>query len=116
MHSLKIANTHTISETPEPMNLTATYQSFTIVLLEWIFVHTPGRATKHVVYYQSGGVSYNSSFTHSRDSGTFYQLALPPEGVYSISLVAMNQAEGNVVYLPSLVAGPVNPGILFTII
>ena len=98
------------------MNLTATYQSITIVLLEWIFVNAPGHATKYVVYYQSGGVSYNSSFTRSEETGTFYHLVLPPEGVHSISLVAINQAEGNTVYLPSLVAGPVDPGRLFTII
>ena len=97
------------------MNLTASYQSITSVLLEWIFVHTPGLTTTNVVYYQSGGVSYNSSFTSSRDSGTFYRLALPPEGVHSIYLVAMNQAEDNIVYFPSLVAGPVDPGRLFTI-
>ena len=93
------------------MNLTATYQSITSVLLEWIFVHTPGRATIHIVYYQSGGVSYNSSFTRNGDSGTFYHLALPPEGIHSISLVTVYQAEVNLVYLPSLVAGPVDPGI-----
>ena len=97
------------------MNITATYQSITSVLLEWIFVHTPGLYTKHIIYYQSGGVSYNSSFTHSEDSGTFYHLALPPEGVHSISLVAVYQAVANTVYLPSLVAGPVDPGRLFTI-
>ena len=95
------------------MNLTATYQSITSVLLEWIFVHTPGLNTIHVVYYQSGGVSYNSSFIRSEDSGTFYHLPLLPEGAHSISLVAMNQAEGNIVYLPSLVAGPVEPGRFF---
>ena len=97
------------------MNLTATYKSITSVLLEWIFVHAPGRATKHVVYYQSGGVSYNSSFTRSEEAGTFYHLTLPPEGVHSISLVAIRQADGNIVFLPSLVAGPVDPGRLFTI-
>ena len=61
------------------------------------------------MYYQSEGVSYNISFT--RESGTLYQLNnLPPEGVHSLYLVAMNQAKGNIVYLPSLVAGPVDPG------
>ena len=94
------------------MNLTATYQSITSVLLEWIFVHIPGLTTSIVVYYQSGGVSYNISFTHSEDSATFYHLVLPPEGVHSISLVAVYQAEVNTVYLPSLVAGPVDPGML----
>ena len=98
------------------MNFTASYKSITGVLLEWIFVHTRGLTTTNVVFYQSGGVSYNSSFTSSRDSATFYHLALPPEGVHSISLVAMNQAESNIFYLPSLVAGPVDPGRLFTIL
>ena len=85
-------------------------------MLEWIFIQTPGLYTRYVVYYRSGGVSYNSSFTHSGETGTFYHLALPPEGVHSISLVAMNHAEANTVYLPSLVAGPIDPGMLFTII
>ena len=98
------------------MNLTATYQSITSLLLEWMFVHTPGLYTRYGVYYQSGGVSYNSSFTPSRDSGTFYYLALPPEGIHSIFLVAMNQAEGSIVYLPSLVAGPVDPGRFFQLL
>ena len=98
------------------MNLTVSYQSITSVLLEWIFVHKRGLATSNIVYYQSGNVSYNASFMTIQESGTSYHLALPPEGIHSISLVAMNQAEGNIVYLPSLVAGPVDPGRLFTIL
>ena len=105
------------TETPGPMNLTTSYQShqsMTSVFLEWIFVHTPGLTTRNTIYYQSGGVSYNTSFMTSQESATFYHLALPSEEVHSISLVAVNQAEGNTVYLPSLVAGPVDPGMLFT--
>ena len=82
------------------MNLTASYHSNTGILLEWIFVHAPGLHSKHIVYYQSGGVSYNSSFTRSGDSDTFYHLALPPERVHSISLVAINQAEEKIAYQP----------------
>ena len=104
-------------ETQLPLNLTATYQSTTRVLLKWLFAHVTSFSTRFIVYYQSGGVSYNSSFTLGRESGRIHLLTnVPPEGVHSISLVAINQAEGNIVYLPSLVAGPVDPSRLFTIL
>ena len=65
-----------------------------------------------MVYYQSGGVSYNESFSLRRDSETIHQLNdLPPGGIHSISLVAMGQGQNDLAYLPSVVAGPVDPGI-----
>ena len=65
-----------------------------------------------MVYYQSGGVSYNESFSLRRSSTTIHQLNnLPPEGIHSISLVAMMQGSYTLAYLPSLV-GPVDPGVL----
>ena len=36
---------------------------------------------------------------------------IPPGGIHSISLVAMRQGQSVLVYLPSLVAGPVDPGM-----
>ena len=36
---------------------------------------------------------------------------LPPGGIHSISLVAMRQGQNDLAYLPSVVAGPVDPGI-----
>ena len=92
--------------------LTATYHSTTSVLLEWTFAQSPSTDVNYVVYYQSGGVSYNDSFNLRRGSATIHQLNnLPAGGIHSISLVAMRQGRSVLAYLPSLVAGPVDPGM-----
>ena len=65
-----------------------------------------------MVYYQSGGVSYNEPFSLRKGSATIHQLNnLPPGGIHSISLVAMRKGQSVLAYLPSPVAGPVDPGI-----
>ena len=65
-----------------------------------------------MVYYESGGVSYNESFSLRRGHGTFHQLNnLSAGGIHNISLVAMRQGQSVLAYLPSPVAGPVDPGI-----
>ena len=65
-----------------------------------------------MVYYQSGGVSYNESFSLRRDRATIHQLNnLPAGGIHGISLVAMRQRQNVLAYLPSPVAGPVDPGM-----
>ena len=65
-----------------------------------------------MVYYQSGGVSLSDSFSLRRDSATIHQLNnLPAGGIHSISLVAVRQGIYILIYLPSLVAGPVDPGM-----
>ena len=104
-----------ISETQAPINLTATNKlSSTSVLLEWTFLQSPIAGISYVVYYQSGGVSYNESFHLRRGSATIHQLNnLPPGGIHSISLVAMRQGQNVLAYLPSLVAGPVDPGMFW---
>ena len=95
-----------------PTGLTATYHSTTSVLLEWTFPQSPRTKISYVVYYQSGGVSYSDSFSLRRGSATIHQLNnLPPGGIHSISLVAMRQGQNDLAYLPSVVAGPVDPGI-----
>ena len=66
-----------------------------------------------MVYYQSGGVSYNESFSLRRGSETIHNLNnLPAGGIHSISLVAVGQGRSILTYLPSVVAGPVDPGML----
>ena len=66
-----------------------------------------------MVYYQSGEVSYNESYSLRRDSETIHQLNnLPAGGIHSISLVAVRQGRSILAYLPSVVAGPVDPGML----
>ena len=65
-----------------------------------------------MVYYQSGGVSHSESFSLRRDSATIHQFNdLPAGGIHSISLVAMRQGQNVLAYLPSLVTGPVDPGM-----
>ena len=95
-----------------PTGLTATYKSTTSVLLEWTFPQSPSTGINYVVYYESGGVSYNKPFSLRGGSETRHQLNnLPPGGIHSISLVAVRQTESTFAYLPSLVAGPVDPGM-----
>ena len=97
-----------------PTGLTATYHSTTSVLLEWTFAQPPSTEISYVVYYQSGGVSYNGSFSLRRGSATIHQLNnLPAGGLHSISLVAMRQGLSVLAYLPSVVAGPVDPGMFW---
>ena len=69
-----------------------------------------------MVYYQSGGVSYSDSFSLRRGSATIHQLNyLPAGGIHSISLVTVGQGQNLLAYLPSVVAGPVDPGVLWKI-
>ena len=99
------------TETQAHIDLTATYQSTSSVLLEWTFPQSPSTGINYVVYYQSGGVE---SFSLRRDSATILQLNnLPPGGIHSISLVAMRQGQNVLAYLPSVVAGPVDPGMFW---
>ena len=98
-----------MSGTQAPTGITANYMSSTSVLLEWTFAQPPTTDLNYVVYYQSGGVSYSESFFLRRDSETTHQLNnLPTARIHSISLVAMGQSRN---YLPSLVAGPISPGM-----
>ena len=79
------------------------------VVLEWTFPQQPSTDVNYVVYYQSGGVE---SFSLMRGSATIHQLNnLPAGGIHSISLVAMRQGQNLLAYLPSVVAGPVDPGM-----
>ena len=65
-----------------------------------------------MVYYESGGVSYSESFSLRRGSETTHQLNnLPPGGIHNVSLVAVGQGLSVIAYLPSVVAGPVDPGM-----
>ena len=98
------------TETQAPIDLTATYQSTLSVLLEWTFAQPFSTGTSYVVYYQSGGVE---TFSRSNSTETIHQLNnLPAGGIHSISLVAVRQGRSILTYLPSLVAGPVDPGML----
>ena len=88
------------------------------VVLEWTFPQQPRTGINYVAYYQSGGVSYNDSFNGvesfslMRGSATIHELNnLPAGGIHNISLVAVRQGQNLLAYLPSVVAGPVDPGM-----
>ena len=70
---------HVKSDSPTLSNLTATYKSPSTVLLEWMFSDPFIGDTMYTVYYQSGGVSYNTSFTLTEDQRSYLVMDLPLE-------------------------------------
>ena len=96
---------HVKSDSPTPTNLTATYKSPSTVLLEWMFSDPVVGDTMYTVYYQSGGVSYNTSFTLTEDQRSYLMMDLPLEVITNIFIVAVTK--GN--HLP--VVGPASLGM-----
>ena len=95
------------SDSPTPSNLTATYKSPSTVLLEWMFSDPVVGDTMYTVYYQSGGVSYNTSFTLTRDQRSYLMMDLPLEVITNVFIVAkVTRISGVVLRLPSPVVGP----------
>ena len=93
------------SDSPTPTNLTATYKSPSTVLLEWMFSDPVVGDTTYTVYYQSGGVSYNTSFTLTRDQKSYLMMDLPLEVITNVFILTVTKINrGN--YLPSPVVGP----------
>ena len=74
--------------------------------------------TMYTVYYQSGGVSYNTSFTLtneccSNDQRSYLMMDLPLEVITNVFIVAVTRIRivgGN--HLPSPVVGPVSLGMV----
>ena len=98
------------SDSPTPSNLTATYKSPSTVLLEWMFGDPVVGDTMYTVYYQSGGVSYNTSFTLTRDQRLYLMMDLPLEVITNVFVVAVTKnSRGN--YLPSPLVGPASLGM-----
>ena len=97
------------SDSPTPSNLTATYNSPSTVLLEWMFSDPVVGDTTYTVYYQSGGVSYNTSFTLTENQRSYMVMDLPLEVITNILLVAVTRMEN---HLPSPVVGPASLGTL----
>ena len=97
------------SDSPTPSNLTATYKSPSTVLLEWMFSDPVVGDTTYTVYYQSGGVSYNTSFTLTENQRSYLVMDLPLEVITNILLVAVTRME---IHLPSPVVGPASLGTL----
>ena len=97
------------SDSLTPSNLTATYKSPSTVLLEWMFSDPVVGNTMYTVYYQSGGVSYNTSFTLTRDQRSYLMMDLPLEVVTNVFIVAITKnSRGN--HLPSPLVGPASAG------
>ena len=102
---------HVKSDSPTPSNLTATYKSPSTVLLEWMFSDPVVGDTMYTVYYQSGGASYNTSFTLTRDQRSYLMMDLPLEVITNIFIFAVTKINrGN--HLPSPVVGPASLGRL----
>ena len=62
--------------------------------------------TMYTVYYQSGGVSYNTSFTLTSDQRSYLMMDLPLEVITNILLVAIRMEN----HLPSPLVGPASAG------
>ena len=102
------------SDSPTPSNLTATYKSPSTVLLEWMFSDPVVGDTMYTVYYQSGGVSYNTSFTLRGDQRSYLMMDLPLEVITTVFIVAVTKINrGN--HLPSPLVGPASLGTLLYI-
>ena len=99
------------SDSPTLSNLTATYKSPSIVLLEWMFSDPVVGDTMYTVYYQSGGVSYNISFTLTEDQRSYLMMDLPLGVITNVFIVTVTKINrGN--HLPSPLVGPVSLGML----
>ena len=62
--------------------------------------------TLYTVYYQSGGVSYNTSFTLTKDQRSYLMMDLPLEVITNVFIVAKVTRISGVLCLPSPVVGP----------
>ena len=100
------------SDSPTPSNLTATYKSVSTVLLEWMFSDPVVGDTMYTVYYQSGGMSYNTSFTLTEDQRSYLMMDLPLEVITNVFIVAKVTRISGVLRLPSPVVGPASLGTL----
>ena len=73
-----------------------------------------GDAIIYTVYYQSGGVSYNTSFTLTEDQRSYLMMDLPLEVITNVFIVAEVTRISGVFRLPSPVVGPAFLGIYVT--
>ena len=72
---------------------------------------TPLDDTRYFVYYQSGGVAQNLSFSLTRDQRSYVMMDLPLEPITNICMVAI--IKSNVfTYLPSTTERPISSSML----
>ena len=88
------------------ISLYTTYKSPSTVLLEWMFSDPVVGDTMYTVYYQSGGVSYNASFTLTEDQRLYLMMDLPLEVIKNVFIVAEVTRVSTEFRLPSPVVGP----------
>ena len=62
--------------------------------------------TMYTVYYQSGGVSYNTSFTLTRDQRSYLMMDLPLEVITNVFIVGEVTIISTEFRLPSPVVRP----------
>ena len=62
--------------------------------------------TMYTVYYQSGGVSYSTSFTFTRDQRSYLMMDLPLAVITNVFIVAEVTIISTKFCLPSHVVGP----------
>ena len=67
--------------------------------------------TRYYVYYQSGGVAHNVSFSLTRDQRSYVMMDLPLESITNIRLVALTKS--NIyMYLPSTIGRSISSSML----
>ena len=72
---------------------------------------TPIDDTRYFVYYQSGGLARNVSFSLTRDQRSYMVMDLPLEPITYIHMVALTRSTW-LVYLPSTLARPIFSSML----
>ena len=83
------------------------YKSPSTVLLEWMFSDLVVGDTMYAVYYQSGGVSYNTSFTLTRDQRSYLMMDLPLEVITNVFILTVTKINR----VPSPLVGPASLGM-----
>ena len=100
------------SDSETPVNLTATYKSPTTVQLKWRFLVSPLDGTRYLVFFQSGGVAHNVSFSLTRDQRSYVIMDLPLEPITNIRMVAFANSTQHYVHLPSTLERPISSSML----
>ena len=104
------------SDSETPINLTATYKSPTTVQLKWTLLVSPLVDTRYFVFFQSGGVAHNVSFSLTRDQRSYVIMDLPLEPITNIHMVALTKPTQVLTqlyaYLPSTTGTSISSSML----
>ena len=72
---------------------------------------SPLHDTRYFVYYQSGGVAHNVSFSLTRDQRSYVIRDLSLEPITNIHMVTLTKST-QLVYLPSTMGRPISSSML----